>query len=567
MGRIFFTLLLILSLPVHAGEATWEKPLNDESSWSGLTFAGTLLAASKTRLAHVDRDGELLWVRDDLAKLAQFNVNDVPGTPFLIVTEKLGNIPPKSRLQVLNLSTGETLWDTGEQAGSGLGAYPVPARDLLVYVADVQTPKAGTYAIGLSLETGEEKWRTKLGSIGTLPTHPSDIGGFIPSPDLNGHPPPVVTDDTFILVAGNLYALNIADGTEKWRFKLKASVPSLKNNYAQPLLAGETLYAVSTDSLYAIDAQTGEEKWKTKIKKASMPQLELVGDKLVGRLGGTFSNGKDLVQHKPFGAFVVDVATGELAWKWTKAKGSITNLLVKEDKGLVMLADKNKLYALDLNAQKKPAVVQEEKLEFKRKMGTADVAAKGLGAAGGFLSGGIAGGIKGSLGGGDRSDPPLDIAVVGDRLVVRAQYHVLAHNLTTQEPEWSIEFAPPGMNSFALIAMGAVTASLAVANAAGAWGSSSASMSSAYADSTLNITNAFQEAVAERYAAAEKSREVAFFLTKEEDEMVLLGIDLASGGEVGRVPMSEKEPQFMVDSIGSRVYYFRDKKTLVAYDF
>ena len=566
MGKLLLILCLALSSCLQAANVAWETPLGEESSWSRLTFAGTLLAASENRLAHFDPAGELLWVRDDLAKLAQFNVRDVPGTPYLIITERLGNIPPKSRLQVLNITTGETLWDTGEQAGSGLGAYPVPEKDLLVYVADLQQPKAGAWMVGLSLRTGEEQWRTRLGGMGTLPTHPSDIGGFIPSPDLNGHPQPVLTEDTMILVAGNLYAVNLSDGSEQWRFKLKASVPTLKNNYAQPVLRDGVLYAVSNDSVYAIDAATGEQAWKTKIGKASMPQLQLVGDKLVGRLGGSFSNGKDLVQHKPFGAFVVDTGSGALAWKWTKAKDSITNLIVNEDGGLIVLADRDSLYALDLHASKKPAVVQREKLEFKRKMGTADVAAKGLGAAGGFLGGGIAGGLKG-MGGGNRSDPPLDVSTTGDRLVVRAQYHVLAYDLSNQEQAWSIEFAPPGMNSFSLIAMGAVTAGMAVANSAGAWGSSSSSMSSAYSSSTLSITNAFQNAAAERYAAAEKSRNVAFFLTREERELVLLGIVLASGEQVGRIPMAEKEPQFMVDALGSRVYYFRDRTTLVAYDF
>ena len=240
---------------------------------------------------------------------------------------------------------------------------------------------------------------------------------------------------------------------------------------------------------------------------------------------------------------------------------------VQPEQGLVLLADNKKLYGLDLNATKKPKVVFQTDLEFKRKMGKADIAAKGLGAVGGLMSGGIGGGLKGLAGGGDRGDPPLDIDIIGDQLIVRAQYHVLSQNLQTQAQDWSIEFAPPGMNSFALIAMGAVTATMAVASAGGARTSSSYSTSQAYADSALNITSAFQNSVAKRYAAAEKARSVAFFLTKEDEGMVLLGINLGDGNEVGRIPMDEKEPQFMVDDIGNRVYYFRNKTELLAYDF
>jgi outer membrane protein assembly factor BamB len=551
----------------HASSLSWQTELDEESTWSRLTYAGTLLTASEKNLAHFDPEtGELLWKRDDLSKLAQFNVQDVAGTGFLVISERLSNVPPKSRLQVVNLSTGETAWDTGEFAGSGLAAYAVPGQGLLVYVADLQDKDAGNYAVAYALQSGEEVWRTKLGRVGSLMTHPSDIGGFIKSPDLNGHPQPVINDGQMILAVGDLIAIDLETGQQQWRYKLKASIQQLKNTYAQPVVADGVVYAASQDSVHAIDAATGAEKWIAKVGKAQMPQLELVGNMLIGRMGGTFSNGKDLVQSKPFGVFAVDKTSGKLAWKWTKAKDSITNFRVHAGKGLVFLADKTKLYGLDINAKKKGNVVFEQNLEFKRKMGKADLAAKGMGAVGGLLSGGIGGGLKGLAGGGDRGDPPLDIDIVNEQLIVRAQYHVLSHNPANQSTDWSIEFAPPGMNSFALIAMGAVTATMAVANAQGSWSTTGAT-SQAYADSALLVTGAFQNSVAKRFAAAEKARTTAFFLTKEDDEIVLLGIDLADGGEVGRIPMDEKEPQFMVDAVGNRVYYFRNKTELLAYDF
>ena len=66
---------------------------------------------------------------------------------------------------------------------------------------------------------------------------------------------------------------------------------------------------------------------------------------------------------------------------------------------------------------------------------------------------------------------------------------------------------------------------------------------------------------------AQKSRNLAFFLTKGEDSLLLTGIDLASGVVVGEIPMAEKEPQFMVDAIGNRVYYFTPGAELRAFDF
>lgn len=570
MKKLFFLFALVCSSSfAQPAEPTWQFSFEGESLWSRLTYAGTLLAASEEQLAHIDpATGDAFWVRDDLSKLAQFNVNDVTGTPFLIISERLGNLPPKSRLQVLNISTGETIWDMGSHAGGGLSVFPVPQKNLLIYVVEMQGKKPGTYVIGFNIETGEELWRTKIGPVGTLPLHPSDIEGFIRTRDLNGHPPPLVVDDTLILPVGNLYAFNLATGEQLWRFKAKASVPNLKNTYAQPMFANGVLYAVSRDSVYALDPATGAEKWKAKIGKAAIPELQLVGDKIVGRLGGTFSNGKKLVGSKPFGAFSIDTSSGSLIWKWTKAKDSVTNLRVLPERGLVMIADKKNLYALDLNASKKGKVVYQEKLEFERTLGSADLAAKGIGAAGGFLGGGLAGGFKSLAGGSDRGDPPLDIEIYGEQLIIRAQHHVLAHNLGTRTTDWSIQFAPPGMSPFALIAMGAVTAVVVADRALPTRAAGGGFASQSMLDSTLNISNSFEAAVATRYAAAEKARNLAFFMTKEEEDgVVLMGIDLTTGAEIGQIPMTEKEPQFMVDALGSRVYYFRNRNELLAYDF
>ena len=184
------------------------------------------------------------------------------------------------------------------------------------------------------------------------------------------------------------------------------------------------------------------------------------------------------------------------------------------------------LYGLELNASK-ATIVTKEKLEFKRKMGTADVAAKGLGAVGGFLSGGLAGSAK-SMSGGDRSDPPLDISQYDKQLVVRGQYHVLAYNIDSRSTAWSVEFAPPGVNGLALVAMGAVTAGVSYMNATQARSTTSASTANAFASNSANLNNAFQDMTSERSAASERDSEVAFFLTKEEDDRYLVGLDRQS---------------------------------------
>jgi outer membrane protein assembly factor BamB len=572
-GRQLGSLILTLvCCHAAASNVVWRQPLAEEVKWSQLTSTGTLIVAGKRSLVHVDTgSGKSLWRRDDLGALAPFNVRLVPGLPYVVISEHVGKLPPKSQLTVLDFETGETIWETGITIGSNLGGYPIPERALAIFVREITGAKGikpGTYVSAHKLETGEEIWSLRIGGVGALPLHASDDSGFLSNRDLGGHPSPLLVGDYFILPAGDLYAFDIAKGEQVWRFKLKGGHPSLKRTYASPVLADGVLYATGKNRVYALSPVTGEELWSAKIGNAAMPQLEIVGDLLVGRLGGTFSDGKKLTQLKPFGAFVLQRDDGATRWIWKKGKNSITNFEVMTSRAEVVLADKSKLYALDLNAEKKPKVVYELKLEFKRSMGAADVAAKSLGAVGGFLGGGLAGAAKGLGGGSDRSDPPLEVDRLGDLLIVRGESHVLAHDLATRRNTWSIEFAPPGMNSFALIAMGAVTATAALGQLARPTSMYGSTMDNSVLGSITRMTGAFERAVGERFAASEESERLAFFLTNQEQGLELVGINLRDGSEVGSIPMADKEPQFMVDAIGRRVYYFNTGGAeLVAYSF
>jgi len=568
-SRLFLALIFTLSCAIsYAQDPVFDHELPDEMKWSKVTPVGTLMVGGAKYLAHYLPDGEKLWIRDDVTNLASFSVRIAPGLPYVVVSELISKIPMKSSLQVLDLMTGETIWETGETMGSNLGGFAMPETNSVVFIRDISGEKgvkAGTYISKYDLATGKEFWQTRIGGVGTLKRHNIDDNGFISGQDLSGHPAPIVTDDRFLLFAGDIYSFDLESGVLQWHYKLKAGHPTLKRAYARPILDGETLYAAGPKNVVALNLSDGTEIWKTKVSKAAIPQLELVNGMLVGRYGGTFSDGKKFAQLKPFGAFVLNAADGKKNWEWKKAKDSITNLVVAPDVNRIAFADKKYLYGMELDASK-AIFANKEKLEFKRKMGTADVAAKGLGAVGGFLSGGLAGSAS-SLGGGDRSDPPLDVSLYGNKVVVRGQFHVLGYDIDSKSTAWSVEFAPPGVSGLALVAMSAVTAGASYGNAIGSRSSSSFSTANAYASSTADINNAFQGMVSSRFAASESDANVGFFLTKEDDDRFLVGLDLRSGERVGAIPMKEKEPNFMVDAVAGRVYYFAENARIAAYDF
>jgi outer membrane protein assembly factor BamB len=164
-------------------------------------------------------------------------------------------------------------------------------------------------------------WTVRLGSMGSLPSHISDAGGFIPTTDLSGHPLPVVDGDLCIWQVGDLFAIDLVSGELRWRYKLKAKNPQLKNAFARPIVADGVVYAVGAKKLVGLNLADGSERWVAKLPNAPLPQLELIDDLLVVRLGGTFSTGKKIVQQKPFGVAVVDREGGGVRWTWKRGSG------------------------------------------------------------------------------------------------------------------------------------------------------------------------------------------------------------------------------------------------------
>ncbi|MCZ6708740.1 MAG: PQQ-binding-like beta-propeller repeat protein, partial [Gammaproteobacteria bacterium] len=231
-------LVALLAVPVCA-DLKWKLELPGEVEWSKVVWTGSLLVGAKDHITLISPDGSLMWSRTDLKNLAPFNVQSVPGSDAIVVSELVSKIPMRARLSVLNLATGETRWKTDPTMGSNLGGYPIPERDLVLFARDMQGGqgvKAGANLSAFNLNSGEVLWTQRLGSMGSLPSHVSDSGGFIPTTDLSGHPPPVIQGDLFIWQAGDLFAVDLTSGELRWRYKLKAKNPQLKNAFARPIV-------------------------------------------------------------------------------------------------------------------------------------------------------------------------------------------------------------------------------------------------------------------------------------------------------------------------------------------
>ena len=192
--------------------------------------------------------------------------------------------------------------------------------------------------------TGKKKWSFKTagerrfagkhlhGSAPIAETMPDPFDFFLSSPTIvNG-------SVYFGSGDGNIYALDEADGTLKWKFQTGDVV------HASPAIADGTLFIGSWDSyFYALDAATGKEKWRFKTgedheiyNQVGIQSSAAVMDGIV-YFGCRDSN-----------LYAVDAATGQQKWVFNN-KGSwvIGSPAVQNGKVYFATSDTATLYAVD----------------------------------------------------------------------------------------------------------------------------------------------------------------------------------------------------------------------------
>ena len=158
-------------------------------------------------------------------------------------------------LYALNRINGDLKWKFETRgAVSSSPAY----LDGTVYVVSLD---GRLYAVDAS--TGKEKWHFSTGGERRF-TAPG-IHGAMPRTEMMADPfdvflsSPTVSNGTVFFGSGdnNVYAINAADGREKWRFKTGNVV------HASPAVANGVVYIGSWDrNMYALDANTGRERWR-----------------------------------------------------------------------------------------------------------------------------------------------------------------------------------------------------------------------------------------------------------------------------------------------------------------
>ncbi len=293
------------------------------------------------------------------------------------------------------------------------------------------------------------------------------------------------------------------------------------------------------------------------------------GNKLLVRLGGNFLawGAKEWTLEKPLAVQALDKNNGEQIWEYKDLKDGITNMQLVEGANAVFVCDAQNLIGIDLDSSGKVKEAFKVKLEFKRKLGGGEAAAKiGLGALGGIS--GLVGASAKAISGKDRLDVPVAIMPMGkDQFVVRGRQHILSFDGVAKDIKWSTQYSAPGSSGFEMAIMTTLTAFSAVSYNAG-YASGTMSLDSA-SGGIKNSLASYDKFMNKRYSATKSGNQRTYILTTVEEGKKkgagLMAIDMNTGDSVADVLLKDKEPEYAVDDVSGRLYYVNGKKELQAF--
>ncbi|MFG2139446.1 PQQ-binding-like beta-propeller repeat protein [Streptomyces sp. NPDC048650] len=218
-----------------------------------------------------------------------------------------------ARLKALEARTGAERWSYPVGDAASCGGVPMrllPASDGVVYVV------AGARVLALDIARGEVRWHFEAPAVFVSPP------AFAPGPAVTGGG--VYLADYL----GTVYALDPADGRDRWRIATEA-----RQSTEPVLVAHGAVHLGSGKALYTLDAVTGTPRWRFQAG------ADVVGAPAVAEGRVHFGSADHCL-------YTLDAMGGQLRWK-LETGGEITGSLVAVG-GVVYACSKDRcVYALD----------------------------------------------------------------------------------------------------------------------------------------------------------------------------------------------------------------------------
>lgn len=350
----------------------WSQDFEHDVRFHSIADPSVLVVGTERHLfGLVPSTGSQRWRQRNLNP-AQQDIYQTSDASRLLVSDAAGGAfeDRNTHLLALNKSSGALLWESPALPGlAAQGAVHPDGRHLVIATLDAPhgddrgllanvLPGKGLRAgmhraptlIGLDMTDGQPLWRASLDEKVRL--RPSDVVSEADDPDsgqrrfnLNAFHPPFVLGSLTCVTYTGLSCYDTANGQVRWEHGFKVLRNDLALSYAAPLQVGNRVLVTGNNRLRSFDIDTGAMHWQS-AKSSIMPTLLADTDTAYTQTGGQFYDldKERWVWRGDFGAVATDLETGTQAWRFRKAKHSISNLQVIDDR--VWLADSKHLFSL-----------------------------------------------------------------------------------------------------------------------------------------------------------------------------------------------------------------------------
>jgi outer membrane protein assembly factor BamB len=270
-GRVYAVTITgeVVAVDATNGTRIWTYALGDPSlRWvymSPLVHEGVVYVGMSPHFAALDaRTGEAKWVRQDMGTRDWIGSYPSPAAfgKYLVVAFYGQPI----NLWVMELATGNTVWNNAEDKTFRINATPVVGPEGTIYAVS-----GNTRVRAFDLETQAVKWETPLENT-RCSSGLALSGGllFVPTGD------------------GRLYALDAANGEVCWEWTSAEGLASFtpyvrggKSVVGPPVVAGEWIYVGAADGCVSVlEAKTGKQVWQHNLQIPTLSAPAISGNGL-----------------------------------------------------------------------------------------------------------------------------------------------------------------------------------------------------------------------------------------------------------------------------------------------
>lgn len=352
---LLLCVLVSLSVVSHA-QPLWQANLDGKVQFYQTTDFGILLAGSEGSLYALDgQTGERLW-RKRTRGLDETSVTPIPSTDLILISSDEGD---KSRVEAVDLLSGESLWRSDKVKGDVMQLAVDPQGDLLAVVLVKKAKgkvgeefKRSPVVHVFQLSTGEELWKKELESDVQMMPSRFDADAEV-AYTLDNYRAPLILDGRLYLFYEGAMSYDARAGNEGERERFKINEGGLALTEADPVFDEKYLYTSGKGKVRAINRRNFKVEWEAKDLGVT-PEMAVVGNVLYVRTGGQFTRIKDgeSDEEGSFGVSAIDTKNGKTLWRYKGADKGLTNF-VFADAGTILVADRDDLITIDARTGKK----------------------------------------------------------------------------------------------------------------------------------------------------------------------------------------------------------------------